>query len=159
MDVATFVGSIVAALGGGGAAGSVITRLYSRKRQSDERRDDILVRMLEREQTAHAETRDRERQAMQAGVQPQVDLAEVKAQLDSVTDRLAEVVQRGEDCDKRNAELTRRVFRLENRLTPANGTPAIREETGPRPTVRETTQRGMLLPPPIMSESVGGHER
>lgn len=53
-------------------------------------------------------------------------------------------------CPEEIDRLRRRVHRLENGLTPVHGTPVVG--------VRESTDR-TILPPPIMSESVGGHER
>lgn len=55
--------------------------------------------------------------------------------------------------------LRRRIHRLEKGITPVHGTPMVTEEDTTRECALRQTTDGTMLPPPIMSESVGGHER
>lgn len=55
--------------------------------------------------------------------------------------------------------LRRRIHRLEKGITPVHGTPMVTEEDTTRECALRQTTDGTILPPPIMSESVGGHER
>ena len=101
-----------------------------------ERRDDVIVKLLN-----DCEKRHDERDAKYASLEVDVrKLATEHAALCATHARCPDEIDR----------LRRRVHRLEHGLTPVHGTPAV----GPR----ESTDR-TILPPPIMSESVGGHER
>ena len=55
--------------------------------------------------------------------------------------------------------LRRCIHRLEKGITPVHGTPMVTEEDTTRECALRQTTDGTILPPPIMSESVGGHER
>ena len=102
------------------------------------RRDDVIVKLLNDCEKRH-------------------DERDVKyAQLEQEVRRVA--VEHAA-CPGKIEFLQRRVNRLEKGLTPVHGTQMVApERTGVRATPRESAD-GTILPPPIMHESVGGHER
>ncbi len=100
------------------------------------KRDDTIERLL-----TECEKRHDERDAKYAQLETEVRKIAVEH---------ATLKSEHAACPGKIDFLQRRVHRLEKGLTPVHGTPMV----GPR----ESTDR-TILPPPIMSESVGGHER
>lgn len=155
IDVTTFVGSLVAAFGGGGGL-ALLAKTYATKRVHDSKDHALdvtasqtaistLVELLRNEQTSHNHTRDR-----LSAANTEIDLrggqvGDLAARVEMLERRDAErearvlkLDERNDDCERRNAALARRVYLLErSRVTPPNDTPAVM---------------------PTMHEEVGDHE-
>lgn len=140
---ATFVGSLVAAFGGGSGL-ALLGKAYATKRAHDSKDHAIdvaasqaaiatLVELLRNEQTSHNFTRDR-----LSAANTEIDLrggqvgdlaarVEMLEQRDAEREaRVAKLDERNDDCERRNAQLSRRVYLLErSRSTPPNDTPAV----------------------------------
>lgn len=109
------------------------------------RRDDMIERML-----AECEKRHDERDAKYAVLEHEVRTLATEAAVTSAAHA---------KCPGEIDFLRRRVHRLEKGLTPVHGTPMVTDEDTTRTRALRQTTDGTMLPPPIMSESVGGHER
>lgn len=148
IDVGTFIGSLVAAFGGGGGL-ALIGKAYATKLAyaSKDHALDVnasqatvatLVDLLRTEQASHNHTRDR-----LSAANTEVDLrgaqvGDLSARVELMAERFDDLVKRNDDCERRSADLARRVYRLERRTTPPGDTPAV------------------LLP--VQHEEVGDHE-
>lgn len=109
------------------------------------RRDDVIVKLLNDCEKRHDE-RD-------------VKYAALEVEVRKIATEHATLKSEHAKCPGEIDFLRRRVHRLEKGLTPVHGTQMVTpEQTGVRATMRESTDR-TILPPPIMHESVGGHER
>lgn len=109
------------------------------------KRDDTIERLL-----TECERRHDERDAKYAQLEHEVRAIAVEH---------ATIKNEHARCPGEIDFLRRRIHRLEKGLTPVHGTPMVTEEDTTRECALRQTTDGTILPPPIMSESVGGHER
>ena len=109
------------------------------------KRDDTIERLL-----TECERRHDERDAKYAALEHEVRAIAVEH---------ATIKNEHARCPGEIDFLRRRIHRLETGLTPVHGTPMVTEEDTTRECALRQTTDGTILPPPIMSESVGGHER
>ena len=109
------------------------------------KRDDTIERLL-----TECERRHDERDAKYAQLEHEVRAIAVEH---------ATIKNEHARCPGEIDFLRRRIHRLEKGITPVHGTPMVTEEDTTRECALRQTTDGTILPPPIMSESVGGHER
>lgn len=133
-----------------GAIGIVVGALgkaYTSRQDRGSKEDSALARVLERRDEDCRRLQDRlsvaNTEADMRGAQV-ADLA-VRAehaiqQVEELRSEMVSVRSLNDDCERRYARLTERVFRLERRTTPPGDTPAV----------------GLIRP--ISHEEVGGHE-
>ncbi len=109
------------------------------------KRDDTIERLL-----TECERRHDERDAK---------FAQLEHEVRAIAVEHATIKNEHARCPGEIDFLRRRIHRLEKGLTPVHGTPMVTEEDTTRECALRQTTDGTILPPPIMSESVGGHER
>lgn len=123
------------------AVGTIVKSAFARSG----RRDDTIERLL-----TECEKRHDERDAKYALLEHEVRAIAVEH---------ATIKNEHARCPGEIDFLRRRIHRLEKGITPVHGTPMVTEEDTTRECALRQTTDGTILPPPIMSESVGGHER
>lgn len=142
IDLSQILVPIGTFVGGGGLA--VLVRAYTTKREHDSRDHALdvsvtqlaintVVSLLEKEQAAHARTRDRLSQSQTESDMRGGQVGDLAARVEMFMAQVAELRsdmavldRKNDDCEQRNAKLAARVFALEgNRKTPANDTPAV----------------------------------
>jgi DNA repair exonuclease SbcCD ATPase subunit len=111
-----------------GALGKAYTSRQDRSSKEDsalarvlERRDEDCRRLQDRLSAATTESDLRGAQVADLAVRVEHALEQVQ----EMRDEMADMRSRNEDCEKRNATLTARVFRLERHTTPPGDTPAV----------------------------------
>lgn len=109
------------------------------------KRDDTIERLL-----TECERRHDERDAK---------FAQLEHEVRAIAVEHATIKNEHARCPGEIDFLRRRIHRLEKGITPVHGTPMVTEEDTTRECALRQTTDGTILPPPIMSESVGGHER
>lgn len=109
------------------------------------KRDDTIERLL-----TECEKRHDERDAK---------FAQLEHEVRAIAVEHATIKNEHARCPGEIDFLRRRIHRLEKGITPVHGTPMVTEEDTTRECALRQTTDGTILPPPIMSESVGGHER
>lgn len=148
--------TIITAIGTGGLTGALawIAKGYTTKREHDSKDHAVdassasttlatMVRLLEREQDAHARTRDRLsatntevdlRGAQVGDLSARVELMieemqRTAAEIAGLRAEVADLRKVNDDCERRNATLAQRVYHLERKRTPPDGSEAISDSS------------------------------
>lgn len=139
--------TVNALIGVVGIALGVLGKAYASRQDRGTKEDSALARVLERRDEDYRKLAEKLSQATTEADMRGAQVADLAVraehaiqQVDELRAEMASVRSLNDDCERRYAKLTERVFRLERKTTPPGDTPAV----------------GIMRP--ISHEEVGGHE-